>query len=228
MTQPSNNVGIWDEIYQNGNFMAHPTEAFIRLALSFERRAATSGGVGIILDHGCGSGVNSEFLLRRGHRIHCTDVSRQALTTLSQRLKYRDLPIPPMNPIDPRRALRGQLPIYDQVVAWCSLLYNPPQRVQQDIQELIQGLPSGGAFIAAMPTPNDILMTITEPLADNHGRRVIQETSGQKGMIVTVPESLEQFISWCDGLEIIDQGQYSVTLGGKHSEHMVVYGEKKE
>ena len=218
----NNNVKIWNDVYQAGNFLSHPTEVFIRMVLEQERH---EGFPGIVLDHGCGSGVNAEFLIRRGHKVHCTEISEAALETVSRRFRYKDLPAPETSLIVPDQSLASQISNFDHVVAWCSLLYNTPEVVQRNIAELIENMSPGACFICAFPTPNDLLAHSTETLPDG-SRRLVQGHSGQMGIIVTLPETEDQFVGWCKGIEIRDIGKYSITLGGLHSEHMAIYGTK--
>ena len=202
--------------------MTYPTEAFVRLVLQHELR---EGFQGIVLDHGCGSGVNTEFLVRRGHKVHCTEISERALNVVRKRFGYKNLPLPAMSHIDPNKSLTSQMPSYDHVVAWCSLLYNTPKIVKQNIIDLIAKLPPFGCFMCAFPTPDDLLASSTELLSDG-SRRIIEEISGQEGMVITLPETENEFVSWFYNLDIRDVGKYTITLGGQQSEHFVIYGVK--
>jgi SAM-dependent methyltransferase len=220
----NDNVRIWDDIYRTGNFLSHPTEAFIRLVLEHERH---EGFDGIVLDHGCGSGVNSEFLIRRGHNVICSEVSENALEIVSNRFNANNLPTPNMSRFEPNKSLSSQLSDYDHLVAWCSLLYNTSENVQRNIAVLIENMTPGGCFICAIPTLNDLTGRFSEILPDGGGsRRIVKNFSGQQGLIITLPENEEQFVSWCKGIEIRDVGQYSITLGGLYTEVMTVYGVK--
>lgn len=222
MSAASKNKEIWDEIYDGGSLLWYPAEALVRLV---RRREREGGFPGIILDHGCGSGNVAEFLIRSGHKLHCTDISSAALRLLGQRFQGALLPRPATSLIDLGKRLRPQLPVYDHCIAWQSLCYSDIATARANLADLIEGLPSGGVLIVNFPTPEDQLYRHSEPMPDG-SRRLIDDVSNQMGAIVTVPASADELRSWCPNIVVRDVVEYGLTFAGERSEYFVLYGVK--
>lgn len=223
MTVTTTNRQIWDRIYEGGSLLWYPAEAMVRVV---RRREREGGFPGVILDHGCGSGNGAEFLARSGHKVHCTDISPAALKVLEKRFADAGLTPPASSLIDPERPLKAQLPKYDHVIAWQSLCYSDLATARRNLGELIDGLAPGGAFIVNLPTPQDALYRHSEAMPDG-SRRLIDDVSAQRGAIVTVPNSAEEFASWCPGIEVKDIIRYGMTFAGLQSDYFVLYGAKQ-
>lgn len=216
------NAEIWDRLYDQGNYLAYPGGVFVRLTKRVEQSV---GLAGVVLDHGCGSGVNAEHLVRAGHRVHCSDVSAGALRTTTERFRYRLLPAPAATLIDPTKPLGPQLPAYDHVVAWLSMVYGTKERFRADVADLIAGLPTGGVFMIAMSTGDDVLAVRSSPLPDG-SRRVDRELGGQEGVTVVIPRSLEELIGWCPGVTVRDVAAFGETINDLRSDFMAFWGIK--
>jgi SAM-dependent methyltransferase len=222
MTVTATNRRIWDRIYEGGSLLWYPAEALVRIV----RRQEREGGFpGVILDHGCGSGNIAEFLTRSGHRVHGTDISPAALQSVERRFRDLGQPAPPCSLIDLDRPLRAQLPQYDHVIAWQSLYYADIATVRANIAELIAGLPTGGVFILCLPTAQDLAFQHSEATEDG-SRRLIDDVSGQRGAVLTIPDSAETLRGWCAGLTIRDVVTYSMVFDGKRSEFFALCGVK--
>lgn len=222
MSAAAKNKDIWDDIYASGGLLWYPAEALVRLVRRREREGSFPG---VILDHGCGSGNVAEFLVRSGHRVHCTDISPAALRLLDQRFLGALLPRPTTSLIDVGRRLKPQLPAYDHCIAWQSLCYSDLATAKANLADLIDGMPSGGVLIVNFPTPNDLLCRHSEPMADG-SRQLIDNVSNQKGAIVTVPASADELRAWCRKIVAQDVIEYGLTFAGERSEYYVLYGVK--
>ena len=222
MSAAEKNKDIWDSIYEGGALLWYPAEALVRLV---RRREREGGFAGTILDHGCGSGNVTEFLVRSGHRVHCTDISPVAIELLKRRFRDTTLPCPETTLIDLEQPLSPQLPAYNHVVAWQSIYYGTRDNVRQSLQTLIQGLPAGGVLIVSLPTPRDLAWANSEEMPDG-SRRFVGNTSNQNGAILTIPETAEEFASWCRGVEVKDVVEYGMRFDGVRSEFFVLYGVK--
>lgn len=225
MTAGTNNTRIWDTVYtEGGSNLWYPSEPLVGLVRNHERREGLDG---IVLDHGCGSGNTAEFLVRSGHRVACGDVSPAALELVRGRFTGAKLrPAPAFYTIDSERPLAGQLPAYDHVVAWSSLQYNPLAKARADFADLIAGLPSGGAFFAAVASPDDDLATRSQALPDG-SRRLIENVSGQGGVTVAIPRDFDEFESWCAGIEVRERARFGIALTSHRHDCYGIYGVKK-
>ena len=221
-TTTTTNRQIWDRIYEGGALLWYPAEALVRIVRRHEREHGFSG---VVLDHGCGSGNGAEFLAHCGHRVHCTDISLAALKAVERRFKSAGLTPPSSSLIDPEQPLREQLPDYDHVIAWQSLYYADAATVRSNIAELIAGLPSNGAFIICVPTSRDLASQHSEALPDG-SRRFTDNVSGQRGAVLTIPDSADTLRGWCAGLTIRDVVVYGMEFDGKRSEFYALYGVK--
>jgi SAM-dependent methyltransferase len=223
MTVTLTNRKIWDRVYEGGSLLWYPSEIMVRLV---RRREHEGGFAGTVLDHGCGSGNGAEFLVRCGYNVHCTDISPAALKVVEKRFVSAGLTPPSASLIDPDRPLKSQLPKYDHVIAWQSLCYSDLASARRNLEELIDGLPAGGALIVNFPSPNDALYRHSTPMPDG-SRRLVDDVSAQAGAIVTVPASPEELASWCAGIEVRDIALYGMTVGGRQSDYYVLYGAKR-
>lgn len=217
------NTGIWNDSYERGLFLWYPSEALVRVVRALERSGQLQG---VILDHGCGSGNIAEFLVRSGHQVHCTDISASALKTVERRFRGLMLPQPRTSLIDLAQPLSGQLPAYDNVVIWQSLYYSDVATVRAHLGVLIDRLPSGGAFVTAFPTRNDVSFTNSRARPDG-SRELVDDISGQRGAVVSVPESPEMLADWCNGIAVTDIVTFGMTFGGLSSEFYALYGVKR-
>ena len=94
-----------------------------------------------------------------------------------------------------------------------------------DLAELIAGLPSNGAFIICVPTSRDLASQHSEALPDG-SRRFTDNVSGQRGAVLTIPDSADTLRGWCAGLTIRDVVVYGMEFDGKRSEFYALYGVK--
>lgn len=223
MNDSAANHHIWEQVYAAGrSYLWYPSEALVRLVRLHEQH---EGFNGVIYDHGCGSGNVAEFLVRSGHKVICADVSPTALARAANRFVGACLPAPRFMSIDPGRPLAEQLPAYDHVTAWQSVYYNTLAGAKRDFADMIAALPRGGAFFAAVATPNDILASQSEPLPDG-SRQLKTDVSGQAGAIVAIPRDMDDFISWCPGVAIRRTAVFGIDMPGDCSEFFAIYGVK--
>lgn len=216
------NSQLWNRLYESGAYLWYPYEVAVRVV---RRHLAADGFSGTILDHGCGSGNHLEFFARLGLRSVGTEVAPNAVEIVRTRFRGAMLPCPPIHLVDLARPLAPQLPAFDHVFVWGSVHYNRRARVLEDIAALAGRLPKGGAFILSLPNRNDVAHSQSEALADG-SRRFTSDISGQRGAVVTIPESEADLISWCRGIEVRDCGTFGWTIGGRRSELHFVYGVK--
>jgi SAM-dependent methyltransferase len=221
--QVSANREIWNRIFGAGHRMWYPSEALVRLVRRHEK---LEGFPGTILDHGCGSGVCAEFLVRSGHRIICSDVSVEALRSVARRFNEANLAAPDVVLIDVMLPLRQQLPVFDHLIAWQSIYYNTKAGMQNQMAELIEMLPHHGTFIVALPTIRDAVVAACEKLPDGT-RRMSRDVSGQGGALLAVPESRDELLSLCGGIDVRDVVTFGMTFGGETNEYVAVYGVKR-
>lgn len=223
MPQGGNTASIWENIYAQGRMLWYPYEIVVRIG----RRLANEGRLsGVVLDHGCGSGNHLEFLFRLGLDAVGSEVSESAKKLIDMRFAGAKLHAPAVTVFDPGKPLDGQLPDYDHVLAWGSTHYGPRDKVLADYRYLIDHLPKGGSFIAAVPSMNDVAARKSEPV-DGGTRRISAAVSGQQGALITVPETREEFASWCDGIAIDDLGSFGWQIGGEQTEFYFLYGSRK-
>jgi SAM-dependent methyltransferase len=217
------NRRIWDQSYDRGLLLWYPSEALVRIVRTLEHAGKMSG---LILDHGCGSGNIAEFLVRSGHKVHCTDISAVALETTQRRFRGLMLPAPTVSLIDQTKPLGPQLPDYGNLVIWQSLYYGTVPSTRQHLRELIGRLPRGGSFITAFPTRNDVAYTSSRPMPDG-SREFIENVSGQMGAVVSVPESAEELAGWCEDIAVEDIVTFGIMFRGVQSEFYALYGFKR-
>jgi len=213
---------IWDEIYENGNFMQYPCEYFVRLLRRTENRYGIKG---ITLDHGCGSGNNAECLYRSNHQVVCSEVSKSALEITRDRLLKAGQENPSCTLIDPNLPLQRQLPEYDNVICWQSLCYCSEKVMAESIAQLIDGISRDGFFWFATPTKNDLLFRACEP--GSGPSRVLGSKAGpQEGATMTVFDDSTQVERLFSGMKILDMGTYGMTFDGCQLEYLVVNARK--
>lgn len=222
MSAAQENVVIWDKLYDDQPILWYPYEVAVRLV---RRHMGREGMTGVVLDHGCGSGNHLEFFVRLGLQAHGTEVSQTGLDRLRARFEGAMLPLPPVTLFNPDEPLPPQLPDYDHAFIWGSIHYNALPKTVEDIQAIIDGLPAGGVFIMAIPSPNDVVYARSEAMADG-SRKITDQVSGQLGAVVTVPSDRDQLLSWCSGVTVRDCATFGWTLGGVGSEFFFVYGVK--
>ncbi len=223
MDHDGKTASIWEGIYAQGRMLWYPYEIVVRIT----HRLAKGGGLpGVILDHGCGSGNHLEFFARLGLEAVGSEVSESARKLIEMRFAGAKLPSPVVAVFDPDKPLDNQLPEYSNVLVWGSAHYGPREKVLADYRYLIEHTPSDGAFIAAVPTLNDIAARKSVML-DDGTRRISEAVSGQEGALITVPESREEFVGWCDGIEVEDVGTFGWMFGGEQTEFLFLYGRRK-
>lgn len=222
LTVVDNNTTIWDALYQSGNFLHYPAEVFVQLY--FRTFAKTRQG-GTFLDHGCGSGNNSEFIARQGWQVTGSDVSVKALEIQMQRLNLLDTKNAQIL-IDSNIALGSQIDTYDNILCWDCLYYNRLAKAKTDAADLFNALKPGGYFFANMPTLNHEFATTGEQLDDGSIRNSRLGTK-QEGAIMTIPSSLEDFIGWFTDMAIIERGHFIFDFAG-YREFMFVVGQKAQ
>ncbi len=214
---------VWDRIFAGGHRMWYPSEALVRIVRRHEK---LEGFAGSILDHGCGSGAATEFLVRSGHRVICSDISEEALKAVKQRFAEAKLPLSQLVTFDPTQPLRPQLPHFHHLIAWASLYYNTKEGMRRQMVELIECLPRNGAFIVSVPTMNDAVISASELLPDGT-RRLSRNMSGQSGALLAIPESRDELLALCEGIDVRDVVTYGMTFGGQKNEYFAVYGIKR-
>ena len=222
-SKPATNTEVWEQIYRGGHRMWYPSEALVRIVRRHEK---LEGFAGTTLDHGCGSGAAAEFVVRSGHKVVCTDVSEEALRVTRQRFDEAGLPAPQTVRIDAGKPLSPQLPDYDHLFAWLSVYYNTKAEMRQQLSELIARLPKNGAFIMAVPTINDVVVGASELLTDGT-RQLRRNISGQNGALLTIPESRDELIAFCDGIDVRDVVTFGMTFAGERNENFAVYGVRR-
>jgi SAM-dependent methyltransferase len=203
------NAAIWDKLYAEGNFLHFPSEVFVQLYFRFLKKHEKPG---TFLDHGCGSGNNSEFLARRGWHVTGSDVSTKALDVQKARLQS----FPPLNAqvlLDSSKPLSGQLLLHDHIVAWDSLCYNRISKARQDALELANMLKPGGYMFINMPTERHEFATKSVRLEDGSFQNS-RKGKQQEGAIMAIPESLDAMCAWFDGFEVVERGHFTFDFGG--------------
>lgn len=213
---------IWDNIYQNGNFMQYPSEYFVKLIKITE---AQTGINGITLDHGCGSGNNAECLLRAGYKVACSEVSETALSVTRRRLIQAGAKDTACHLIDPSQPLGPQLPKYDNVISWQALCYANEKEMALSIAQLVDGMSTNGFFWFATPTTNDLLYRLSVP--SKEPSRILGPTAGaQQGAVMTVFESNTEIEAMFSGTKILSSGTYGMTFEGVQHECLVIRAQK--
>jgi 2-polyprenyl-3-methyl-5-hydroxy-6-metoxy-1,4-benzoquinol methylase len=214
------NTMIWDELYQSGNFLHYPSEVFVQLF--FRTFGKTTHG-GTFLDHGCGSGNNSEFIARQGWQVTGSDVSIKALEVQKKRLNLLGTKNAQIL-IDSNNTLGSQIDTYDNILCWDCLCYNPLAKAKADAADLFNALKPGGYFFANMPTLNHEFATTGVQLDDGSIRNGRVGTK-QEGAIMAIPSSLEDFIGWFPQMAIIERGHFIFDFAG-YREFMFIVGQK--
>lgn len=222
MSDKHPNEVIWDAVYAGGQILAYPYEVAVRLA---KRQLASGGFRGVVLDHGCGSGNHLEMFVRLGVAVHGTEVAPASRHVIAARFMGANLPQPPITIIDLNRPLTPQLPAYDHLFAWGSVHYNTKEATKRDLASLIDKTPVGGVVIVCIPSQRDVVFTQSVGLPDG-SRQMNANVSGQKGAILTVPDSLDEMLGWCKGVDVKDAGEFGWRLSGRQSEFHFVYGVK--
>lgn len=209
------NRAIWDAIYGTGSVLLYPSEMFVRLFFRYAGKALAPGMT--MLDHGAGSGNNTEFLIRRGLRVVATDISQEALKSIQQRFRYANLPFPETKRIDSIRPLSEQLPVCDAAISWDCLYYNTAERVRQDIADIISRIEPGGLFFFNMLTPEHHFITEAVEIAPGTYRYTGGISQKQAGSVLCAPDSLKQLHGWCEGADILTSGEFTYTEENRHS-----------
>lgn len=222
MTKARDNVQIWNEIYATGHMLWYPYEIVVRIVHRLKREGRLGG---VILDHGCGSGNHLEFLTRMGLDVIGTEISQASLSVIKARFAGAKLKMPDVSLIDLTKPLGPQLPRYDHLLAWGSTHYNRRDKFLRDLGDLIAGLSKGGLLILDVPTCNDAVRLGAQRESDGTFR-LVENVSGQKGALITIPDSQQELISWCKGIDVEDCGTYSWTLSGVQVEHYFLFGTK--
>jgi SAM-dependent methyltransferase len=220
--QAGANAEIWERIYGRGHMLWYPYDIVVRIVHHLRNAGRLEG---VILDHGCGSGNHLEFLVRLGLRAVGSDVSPSSLATVKSRFAGAKLPAPALHRIVPGAPLAGQLPPYDHLLAWGSIHYNRKPGFLRDLGELIARLPEGGSFVFAIPSLDDVAARESVREADG-SRRIASDLSGQEGAIVSVPESREELLGWCRGIEVDECDRFGWTFRGRRSDYFFLYGRK--
>ena len=219
------NRGVWDAIYRKGAFLHYPSEMLVRIFFRHCRSALPENAT--ILEHGAGTGNNTEFLVRQGYRVIATDISEAALQTLEMRFAYANLPRPERLLVDPSRPLSGQLPSSDAVIVWDCISYNSAERARADIADLIGSLKPEGLFIINAATPRHDFITESVEIAPNTYRYEGDSRPGQKGAIFNAPDSMEQLLEWCSGLKTMQTGGYAYWDEERKADYIFLVGRKK-
>lgn len=220
------NRDLWEAIYRRGSILRYPSEMLVRVFFRHCRQELPENAT--ILEHGAGTGNNTEFLIRQGYRVIATDISEAALQTMEMRFTFANLPQPEKLLIDPARALSGQLPPSDAVVVWDCISYNTAERARKDIADLIASLRPGGLFIINAATPAHDFITQAAKIAPNTYRYEGETRPGQKGAIFNAPDSLPQFREWCAGLEILHTGGYAYWDEQRKADYFYLVGRRAE
>lgn len=214
------NTDIWDALYLGGNYLHYPSEAFVQL---YFRTLGKDHKAGSFLDHGCGSGNNSEFLARRGWSVTGSDVSAKALELHSKRMmsvggQHTKILVKSELP------LGSQLGQFDHVLCWDCLCYNHMAKARADASDLAAALNPGGYIFINMPTIRHEFAESGRKLNDGsyENRRI---GTRQEGAIMAIPETLDDLISWFGDLQVIERGYFTFDFGG-FREFMVFVGRK--
>lgn len=223
MTDARQNQEIWNEIYSSGRMLWYPYEVAVRIIHGIKAGGSLDG---IILDHGCGSGNHLEFMTRLGLDVAGTEISPSSIALIKARFAGAKLPAPPLTLFDPTRPLAPQLPEYNHAFAWGSVHYNRKEKFLADLHDLIRGLPQGGRFVLAVPSLNDVIAKHSVREADGT-YRVVEDVSGQKGAVLTIPLDRNELVGWCEGIAVEDCGHFGWVLHGVHSEFLFIHGERK-
>jgi SAM-dependent methyltransferase len=214
------NVVIWDALYENGAYLIYPSEVLVQL---YFRAFGKELKAGSFLDHGCGSGNNSEFLAKRGWSVTGSDTSQQALNIQSKRMasesgKHTQVLL------DSEKPLTEQLNGFDNILCWDALCYNQLAKAKADSRDLMKLLAAGGYLFVNMPTMRHEFATTGRLLEDGsfENRRV---GTRQEGAIMSIPENLDELVSWFKGLEIVESGHFTFDFAG-FREFMFLVGRK--
>jgi 2-polyprenyl-3-methyl-5-hydroxy-6-metoxy-1,4-benzoquinol methylase len=214
------NAKIWDSLYATGNYLRYPSEVLVQL---YFRCIGNEKMQGDWLDHGSGSGNNSEFLARQGWNVTCSDISPNALDICKRRLLDVGADHSFLK-VDGERPLGKQIGQYENIISWDCLCYNRRSKCIADCADLVSALKTGGHIFVNMPTMKHDFATSGLRLPDGsyenrrHGTR-------QAGAIMTIPESLSELISWFGDLEIIESGHFCFDFAG-YREFMFIAGRR--
>jgi SAM-dependent methyltransferase len=216
------NTRIWQSLYEGGNYLHYPSEVFVQLYFRTLGKARKSGK---FLDHGCGSGNNSEFLARQGWAVVGTDISQKALELQKARLTGMGGPHAQVL-IRPDAALSGQLDRYDHILAWDSLCYNRLAKARVDSEYLATSLNKGGYLFVNMPTLRHEFAAKGSRRPDGSFENNRPGTH-QEGAIMTIPDSLDDLCSWFPALKIVERGYFTFDFNG-FREFMIVVAQKTD
>jgi len=216
------NTGIWDALYEGGNYLNYPSEVFVQL---YFRTFGKDSKTGRFLDHGSGSGNNSEFLAARGWTVTGADASRRAFDVYAKRMALLNSHHAQIL-VDSEQPLGRQLGSFDHILCWDCLCYNRLEKAKADSSDLVAALKPGGCLFVNMPTKRHEFAATGRRLADGsfENRRA---GTRQEGAIMAIPEDLDDLISWFDGLDVIERGHFTFDFGG-FREFMVFVGRKPE
>ena len=214
------NTKIWDALYEAGNYLTFPSEVFVQL---YFRLLGKSKARGSFLDHGCGSGNNSEFLAKLGWTVTGSDVSAKALEVQRKRVSVFGEGMQ-QTLLHSDKSLSGQLQSYSQIVVWDSLCYNRYAKAKDDAAQLAKALLPGGYLFINMPTAKHEFATQSLRLPDGsyQNNRLGKQ---QEGAIMTIPDGLEDLASWFVGLSVVERGHFLFDFSG-YREFMVLVLQK--
>lgn len=140
---------IWEQRYRRLTKLGTGT----RYSLWLERwlPLLSEGGSTRVLDLGCGSGGDSAYLSRAGHRVVAVDFCAAALTLVS-----RVAPTVPCLHADMREGLPFAAQAFGVVVANLSLHYFPAAELDRILREVRRCLRDDGWFLARFNSTRDV------------------------------------------------------------------------
>lgn len=219
------NAAVFEDIYVGGYDKRYPSLDLVRLESWY-----FGGRPGCVLDYGCGPGTNGIHLLDRGYDVVFTDVSREALRRVEEKLAIRPDAVRRRAVVRPVDIAADSLPDSDasfDYVVCLSVLGNleTAERICHVLREFRRVLRPGGKTIIDINAPQssyvDKAVTLVATATyDTRPRRGFESDPVR----MYFPDSAEAFVEMVRGAGLIvdDIGHSSFEYQGhRENEHIV-------
>lgn len=217
------NTDIWENIYSKnlaGAHLKYPCEDFIvTVSRHLLKNDVDSRKV---LDVGCGSGNNLEFLSEVGFECYGLDVSASALEISRERLRQKGLGAT-LKQLREDRIYPFQNDFLDVVIAWHVLSYNDEECLMRVMKEIKRVLKPGGVLLATFPTFKEYRLVQSKQITKNTFE-FVAEGSNQKGVIVIGAEKEEDVREIFNEFSDLDIGYSEISIRGITNSHWLVVG----
>ena len=219
----------FETVYESGWDKKYPSIDLVRLELwYFKKRPGRS------LDYGCGPGTNGLHLLDSGYEVLFTDVVRQALKKVEEKLHVRPEEVRSRATIRPVDLSADSLPDSDQsydYIVCMSLLSNleGPQSIVHLLKEFFRILRPGGKIIVDINSEDTSYVQNASNKVDNG----VYKTLPRKGfdteeVQMYFPESSSMFADMVKeaGFVVDDIGHSSFAYLGHQDYEYIVCAQK--